>query len=58
MWYTVRDNITGEIMDYSDKSEAQMEAERRVDLHKQIHNKNAVIIKNGRNIIICNQSEL
>lgn len=58
MWYTVRDNITGEVIEFTKEIDAQMEAERRISLHREYHNCDAVLIENGKDIIICKKSEL
>lgn len=65
-WFTVRDNITGEILEFTNQIDAQIEAERRVNLHRSgydirrnhVAGCDAVLIENGKDIIICNRSEL
>lgn len=60
MWYTVRDNITGEIIDFSNRIEAEFEADRRLNRHRSGYNLrrtcvdpvDAVLIKNKRTFII------
>ncbi len=48
MWYTVRDNITGEDIQFTKQIDAQMEAERRVSLHREYHKCDAVLIEMER----------
>ncbi len=65
MWYTVRDNITGEIIDFSNRIEAEFDAERRVSMHRSgyrvRHNYiapvDAVLIKNKRQFIVTVRPE-
>lgn len=61
MWFTVRDNITGEILDFSKQKDAQYEAKRRVKKYRKgydvrrnhVCGGDAVLIENGNTIIIC-----
>ena len=66
MWYTVRDNITGEILEFTNKCDAEMEAERRVMRHRSgydirrnhVDGCDAILIENGNTTIICVRSDL
>lgn len=65
-WYTVRDNIYGEILEFSNQTDAQMEAERRLTRHRTgysirrnyIQPIDAVIIENGNDILITVRPEV
>lgn len=65
-WFTVRDNIYGEILDFSNYVDALQEAERRVARHREGYNIrhnhvdgcDAVLIENGYDIIICIRPEV
>ncbi len=60
MWYTVRDNIYGEILEFNSYADALFEAERRLTRHREGYNVrrnhvdgcDAVLIENGKQIII------
>lgn len=65
-WYTVRDNINGEILQFSKRIDAEYEVERRLTRHRSGYNFkrnivagcNAVVIKNDHTFIITNGDNL
>ena len=65
MWYTVRDNITGEVIDFSNRIEAEFESDRRLNMHRSgytvkrthIPPIDAVLIKNKRTFIVTVRPE-
>lgn len=50
-WFTVRDNITGEMLTYGSRYLAINEVEHRVALHK-IYGHNAKVIESGHVYIV------
>ena len=65
-WYTVRDNITGEVLEFTNRLDAEFEVQRRITRyrngynikHNHVDGCNAVLIENGYLFIITNGDNL
>ena len=59
MWYTVYDNISGEVLEFSKELESATEVIHRVDNYRNSGD-DPVVVKNENNtiLIICRRSEL
>ncbi len=62
MYYTVVDKLAGEVLHFLDQYDAEMEAERRLNMHRNGYNirrnhvrpiSNAVLKVSGRQYTIC-----